>query len=106
MARVDFQPNYRELGRILRSTGMRQEMERAAEFGLQYARSISPRITGHYVASFHITSGVGTVITRDGISRRAEALLYNDADYAVDVEWRNGDRILGRTVNVIEKWGK
>jgi hypothetical protein len=96
MTYVAFPSGIRDL---MRSEPMRRAMEQAAQRGKAYAESIAPRDSGEYATSFVVTSGIG--------KSRAFAVLANTAPHAVVVELVNGggQRVLGRTVDVIEKGG-
>lgn len=100
---VRYEPNFRETGNLLTSRRMEALMVSSAARGQAFAESIAPRDSGEYARSFTIES-----TTRGGPRRdRAEARLVNVAEYAGMVEWVNngGERVLGRTVDVIEGGG-
>jgi hypothetical protein len=73
----------------------------AAEDGALYAAGIAPRDTGEYAESFRVESSTKAGPKHD----RAEARLVNDSDHARQVEFVNngGERVLGRTVDHIER---
>jgi hypothetical protein len=70
---------------------------------MAYAISISPDAPPYgagYIASFRVEPNL---IVNEAGSRRAAARLVNTSDHATLVEYKNGDRILGRTVDMIER---
>jgi len=97
---VRYEPDYAGLGRVMRSREMRAMLEIRTLRGKAFAESIAPRDTGDYARSFRVESSArGEGRWAD----RAEARLINFSDHATLVEWVNGDRVLGRTVDVIER---
>lgn len=98
--RIDYQPNTRGTGTLLRTSEMAAVVTGAAEKAKAYAEQISPRCTGRYAASFRVET------TRRGGPRRdrVEARLINDTSYAWAVEFVNHNgRVLGRVVDFIER---
>src|SRR5688500_16048447 len=97
-SRVNYKPDRRGTGQLLRTAEMEQLVRSAAEKAKAYAEKIAPRDTGRYANSFEVES------TRRGgpHSDRAEARLVNTADYAWAVEFVNGDRVLGKAADHIE----
>lgn len=65
---------------------------------LPYAKSISPYDPNspgpHYVDSFRITQGYEVIA---GL-RRVATRLHNISDHSTEVEWKNGTRVLSRTL--------
>jgi hypothetical protein len=100
-ATVTYEPSFEGIGQLLTSPEMEAMVRSATEKGARYARSISPRRSGDYASAFRVWS------TRNGGPRRnrAEGRLYNDARYWWTVEYVNGDRVMGRTVDYIEANG-
>jgi len=100
MARtIRYQPDFRGLGTVMTSREMAAAMEGFARKGQAFAESIAPVETGDYKSRFRTSSA-----TR-GTGRRADravGYLHNDSDHATLVEFANGDRVLGRTVDAIE----
>lgn len=99
--RVTYKPNFKDTGRLLRSTGMQQMCVAAATNGQGYAKSISPVESGEYRGRFQIVPLAVAGPHHD----RAGARLMNYSDHAAAVEWRLGYHVLGRTVAYIEKTG-
>lgn len=97
---IRYKPNHRGVAALLVSPEMMSLATRGAEEGMQYAISISPHATGEYAGSFRVESGK---VVKAGGNQRACAELHNDSDHALEVEFTNGDRVLGRTVDFIEK---
>lgn len=97
--RVDYRPDTRGTGTVLRTSEMVAVVTGAAEKAKAYAEKISPRRTGRYAAAFRIET-----TRRGGPHRdRAEARLVNDTEYAWAVEFVNGDRVLGRAADFISR---
>lgn len=100
-----YQPNHRDVAKLLVTGDMKDAVEGAARAGAAYAESISPHETGEYAASFEVS--VGTETGPGG--ERATAYLANTADHAAAVEWGTGNRagshILSRTGDAIENGG-
>ena len=101
MARdVRYEPNIEGLGKIMTGRGVEAMLGARAQAGKQFAEGMAPRRTGDYAASFSVsTSSRGAGRWSD----RATAYLYNDSDHAVAVEFQNDERVLGRSVDVIER---
>lgn len=100
--RVDYKPNHKGIGQLLVSSDMHRLVTDRARDGMAYAISISPDAPPYgegYISSFSVESGL--VVNESG-SRRAAARLVNSASHATLVEFANGERILGRTVDHIE----
>jgi hypothetical protein len=99
----DYKPDHKGIAQLLVAPSMMKVVALYAEAGMPYAVSISPDADPYgegYVSSFEVEAGL-TVKT--GGNRRAAARLVNTTDHAAHVEWTNGDRVLGRTVDYIEK---
>lgn len=75
----------------------------AAEAGAKYAAGIAPRESGEYADAFRVETSTKAGPKHD----RAEARLVNDSDHARAVEYVNkgGHRVLGRTVDYVERHG-
>jgi hypothetical protein len=86
--------------KLMTSPQMQALLVARAEAGAAHARSIAPRQSGDYADSIKVTS------RRRGGPRnnRAEARITATVPYANDVEVRH--RVLGRTVDVIERGGQ
>lgn len=101
MARVTirYEKDVPGLGKIMKSQGMAAMLEGHAKKGQAFAEAIAPVDTGDYKAKFRTSSATrGTGRWAD----RAAGYLHNDSDHATAVEFKNGDRVLGRTVDAIE----
>lgn len=96
----DYKPNHKGIAALLVAPPMMKAVALYAAAGMPYAISISPEATGDYASSFEVDAGH---VVKTGGNRRAAARLVNTSDHAVHVEWTNGDRVLGRTVDYIEK---
>lgn len=97
--RVRYDKNIAGLGKIMTSQRMARFLEGEARKGKAFAESIAPIDTGDYKASFRTASSTrGTGKRVD----RAVGYLYNDSDHALAVEYQNGNRVLGHTVDAIE----
>jgi hypothetical protein len=95
--RVTYKPDFKGVGQLLRSSDVQHVCVAAAERGKTYAESISPVRTGEYRRSFLVVP----VMAKD----RSGAKLINTSGHATAVEWILGFRVLGRTVDYIEKNG-
>jgi hypothetical protein len=97
-AKTRYSPSYEGVRALMNSPSMLAMLLRAADRGKAFAVSISPRKTGHYSESFE------TSVAPNGGARgnRGEAILRNTAAYAIDVEYHNNTRVLGKTVDYIE----
>ncbi len=93
-----YDPDHRGMARLLMNTKMDDPLLALAAEALQYARSISPHITGIYKNSFDVEAGV--------VDGRQTITLINTAPYASWVEWggrgAEGQHILARTADWIE----
>jgi hypothetical protein len=102
-SKIDYRPNIRGTRKLMTGPEMVALMAAAAEKGRGFAESISPVDNGEYINAFKVET------TAKGGPRRnrAEARLVNESDHASDVEWINhgGERILGKTVDFIERHG-
>lgn len=104
MADVTYKPDHKGIARLLVSPEMHQLVTRAAEEGKRYAVSISPDAEPYgegYIASFRVEGGKTEKVAG---SNRAAAHLVNTSPHATAVEYANGSRVLGRTVDHIESW--
>lgn len=103
MAGIRYEPDFRGTGEGMTSPEMLAVMLAAAEAGKAFAERIAPHRTGEYASSFRVEG----VLRGGPRNNRAEARLINDSPHAAAVEWRNhgGERVLGRTVDVIEGRG-
>jgi len=97
---VRCEPDIAGLGRVMRGPEMQAMLAAHARRGQAYAQGVSPVDSGDYVSAFHVeASARGTGRWSD----RAEARLVNTSQHASLVEWANGARVLGRTVDHIER---
>lgn len=82
------------VGPVIRAATTSAVQERA----LPFAKSISPydpKSPGpHYRDSFRVTQGFETIA---GL-RRVATRLHNVSDHSTEVEWKNGSRVLTRTL--------
>lgn len=102
MADVEYKPDHKGIAQLLVSPGMHRLVTERARAGMAYAISISPDAPPYgegYIASFAVEPGL---VVNEAGSRRAAARLVNNSDHATLVEYANGERILGRTVDHIE----
>lgn len=102
MADFDYKPDHKGIGQLLISPGMHKLVTERATAGMAYAISISPDAEPYgegYISSFSVESGL---VVNEAGSRRAAARLVNNASHATLVEYANGARVLGRTVDHIE----
>lgn len=105
MADVKIEIDHKGIGELLVSPGMHRLVTERAHAGMAYAISISPDAPPYgegYISSFTVESGL---TVREAGSERAAAELINTSDHATLVEFANGERILGRTVDHIERGG-
>lgn len=103
MADVDYKPDHKGIAALLVAPAMMNAVALYAEAGRDYAISISPDAEPFgegYVSSFEVQAGL---VVKTGGNRRAAARLVNTSPHAVHVEWTNDSRVLGRTVDFIEK---
>lgn len=95
---MTFKPNRRGIGELLKGPEAEAMLLAVMEERKGVAEAISPERTGHYKASFAVEPGVKP--------DRACAVLRNDADYAIDVEFGAKNtprhRVLGRALGVAE----
>lgn len=94
---VRYTASYSGLGELMRGEEMQAVVREVAEKGMAFAQSVSPVRTGEYLDSFEVT------VTGDGGpgNDRAEAQIINTSDHAVEVEWRDGHKVLTRTLGVL-----
>lgn len=97
--------SYSGIGQIMRSEDMqelvRQVAEKAMGFAVELAPVGDPRTDPHpgeYKASFEVQVSADGGLRND----RAEAILVNTADHAVDVEYKDGHLVLNRTLAALE----
>jgi hypothetical protein len=105
MADFEYRPDHKGIGQLLVSSDMHKLVADRARAGMAYAISISPDAPPYgegYIANFHVETGL---TSKEGGSPRAAARLVNTSDHALAVEFANGERILGRTVDHIESGG-
>lgn len=90
--------SYSGIGQLMKSEDMQALVRQVAEKGMAFAESISPEHTGEYKSSFEVQ------VSADGGPKndRAEAVLVNTSDHAVNVEWQDGYHVLTRTLNAME----
>lgn len=92
-----FEPNKAGIARLLQSEDVRAALIGRARAAQAYAVAIAPVRTGHYRASFRVTSGV-----RRG---RTYARLINTAHYAIFLEYgtryMRAQRILRRSIDAM-----
>lgn len=98
---VTYKPNIGGVRRMLRSPEMQSMCVSAATKGKAYAEQISPDRTGDYRGKFRVVPLAVAGLHSD----RAGAKLVNYSAHAAAVEWRLKLRVLGRTVDHIEKTG-
>lgn len=98
---VTYKPDIGGVRRLLRSPEMQRMCVSAATKGMAYAESISPVRTGEYRRGFRVVPLAVAGLHSD----RTGAKLVNYASDAAAVEWRLKFRVLGRTVDVIERTG-
>lgn len=93
-----YDPDHQGMARLLMQRDMARPGEDLAQRAIDYARSISPEVTGVYKDSFEVESHV-----EDG---RQTVTIINTAPYASWVEWggkgAEGQHILARTADWIE----
>lgn len=99
MDRPTYKPDFAAFRRFMLSPEIQAAMVAVAEKGKVYAETISPVASGEYRRSFRVEP----VAHAGAHGDRAGAKLYNDADHAAAVEWRDGHRVLGRTVDHMER---
>lgn len=96
-----YAPNHHGIGQLLKSDDMLATMESVAEAGADYARSISPVVTGEYAGAFEVAGEV--------LDERATGLIYNTSEHGAAVEWgsehQEGHHVLARTADWIEAGG-
>lgn len=102
MARIKYSKSISGTNKLMTSPQMLAFLLTRAQAGLAYAQAVAPRESGDYAEAFEI----GRARRRGGPRKnRAEVELVNTSDHASAVEWTNsgGHRVLGRTVDVIER---
>jgi hypothetical protein len=87
--RARYQPNRREMRRLMQSAEIAKLCEQAAENAKKYAEGIAPRETGTYAASFEVETRI--------VGDRQTAVLMNTVKYANVLEQKH--RVLGRAVD-------
>lgn len=87
--RVRYQPNRREMRRLMQSADVARLCEQAAENAKGYAESIAPRDSGEYARSFKVETRI--------VGDRQTAVLSNTAPYATVLEVKH--RVLGRAAD-------
>jgi hypothetical protein len=101
VAKPEYKPDLKAFRRFMNSPGIQAAMVKVAEEGKAYAEQISPVATGDYRRHFHAVPVDHAGPRQD----RAGAKLYNDSDHSPAVEWRLKYRVLGRTVDHMERGG-
>lgn len=91
---MTFQANYKGIGEMLCAPWMVADMHRRAELVAGRCRLTAPRHSGHYAASFQVTSGI-----RTHPSKRAFGRVTNTADYSFQVEVGTEDTPAHRTMS-------
>jgi hypothetical protein len=102
VADVRYKPDHKGIAALLIAPAMMNLVAQAAAEGMQYAISISPDADPYgegYVSNFEVEAGL---VVKTGGNKRAAARLVNTSPHAIHVEWTNGTRVLGRTVDHIE----
>jgi hypothetical protein len=87
--RVRYQPNRREMRRLMQSDDIARLCRQAAENAKSYAEGIAPRESGEYARSFKVETRI--------VGDRQTAVLFNTAPYATVLEIKH--RILGRAAD-------
>lgn len=90
--------SYSGIGQLMKSEAMQELVRQVAEKAMPIAVGFAPVRTGEYASSFEIQ------VSADGGLRtdRAEAILVNTSDHAVDVEWRDGYHVLTSTLAALD----
>lgn len=106
MARARFNPNTKEIGRMLRSAKMETEMRDRAVLVSRLGEADAPRDSGDYADSFEVESGQSESPIKLGEGDRAWAMVRNTSGHAAAVEFGNkrvgeGKRVLGRAVDQV-----
>lgn len=99
---TSFRPDHRGVGALAASRGVGAACVAAGEAGQTFAEGIAPRDSGEYARSFRVRRQTVQVVGRNP-RVRAGAVLENTARHAAAVEWGNGDHVLGRSVDAIER---
>ena len=94
-----FEVDHDGISELARSSAVGDQMVAAAEAAIPYAQSISPVETGEYRSSFVALPATVKVSGQT----RAGAILTNTSDHALAVEFIDGDHVLARTVDAIER---
>lgn len=100
---IEFEPDHRGLGEMLAGPEFMILTHHFAEYGASYARAIAPVDSGEYANSFEVVSGLYTTTADRRRTKRAMSELWNRSDHAAVVEWAHDHRVLGRTVDEIER---
>jgi hypothetical protein len=98
---IRYEMNIAGTNELMNGPEMVAVLRAAAEDGAVYAAGIAPRDTSEYAEAFRVETATKAGPKHD----RAEARLVNDSDHATMVEFVNhgGERVLGRTVDHIER---
>ena len=88
-ARVRYQPNRREMRRLMQSDDIARLCRQAAENAKSYAEGIAPRESGEYADAFEVETRI--------VGDRQTAVLFNNTRYAAALEAKH--RILGRAAD-------
>lgn len=101
---IRYRADYAGTGEGMRSPEMQALVRQVAEKGMAFAVGIAPvggrrdPHPGEYKAAFEVQAG----IYEGAPGPRAQAALVNTADHAADVEWRDGHKVLTRTLGFLE----
>lgn len=95
MAKIRYKPDIAGVRKLMRGPEMQRMVKAAAEKGRAFVEAAAPRDSGEYVRSLRVDVTVGQT--------RARAILVADNDHATAVEVVDGERLLGRAVDVIER---
>ena len=101
MDRPKYTPDLTAFRQFMNSPGIKAAMVAVADKGKTYAEQISPVASGEYRRHFR----TGPVDHAGPRGDRAGAKLLNDSDHATEVEWKLRHRVLGRTVDHMERGG-
>jgi hypothetical protein len=99
--RPTYRADFAAFRKFMNSPGIQRAMVAVAEKGKTYAEQISPVRSGEYRRHFHAEP----VDHAGKRGDRAGAKLYNDDPKSPAVEWHDGHRVLGRTVDHMERGG-
>lgn len=107
MADVDYKPDHRGTGQLMRTPEMQGAMELVCLEAIPDAKAISPDAPPYgegYIASFSVDGGH---VEKIAGTRRATSYLVNDSDHATIVEtgvgYQVGNHVLSRTMDALER---